>query len=145
MSGRKTRGARLPETLDDKFVEYKESNGMTNSEAVRTLIREGLDRHDQDQADELTDEQADEQAQTPAEVVSKILVDTTLLSARVVVIATLVALIASPAWTPLAWFVAAATALVAIASAVGYAAVVSATDAELPFELPAGETAVEAD
>jgi hypothetical protein len=38
-----TRAARLPGELDSKVEQYIEQEGMTNSEALRHLIRAGLD------------------------------------------------------------------------------------------------------
>jgi len=38
-----TRAARLPGELDNKVEQYIEQQGMTNSEALRHLIRAGLD------------------------------------------------------------------------------------------------------
>jgi hypothetical protein len=38
-----TRAARLPGELDSKVEQYIEEEGMTNSEALRHLIRAGLD------------------------------------------------------------------------------------------------------
>ena len=38
-----TRAARLPGELDSKVEQYTEQQGMTNSEALRHLIRAGLD------------------------------------------------------------------------------------------------------
>ena len=37
-----TRATRLPNGMDEEFLDFKESNDMTSSEALRTLIREGL-------------------------------------------------------------------------------------------------------
>lgn len=36
------RSSRFPEELDDKFVDYRDERGMTNSEALRSLVRSGL-------------------------------------------------------------------------------------------------------
>ena len=41
--GSKTRSARLPDELNSKVEQYTEQQGMTNSEALRHLIRAGLD------------------------------------------------------------------------------------------------------
>lgn len=41
--GSKTRSARLPEELNSQVEQYTEQQGMTNSEALRHLIRAGLD------------------------------------------------------------------------------------------------------
>ena len=37
-----TRSTRLPDGLDDEFTDFKDSKDMTSSEALRTLIRDGL-------------------------------------------------------------------------------------------------------
>ena len=37
-----TRSTRLPDGLDDEFTEFKDDKDMTSSEALRTLIRDGL-------------------------------------------------------------------------------------------------------
>ena len=37
-----TRATRLPDGLDEEFLEFKDENDMTSSEALRNLIREGL-------------------------------------------------------------------------------------------------------
>lgn len=39
----KTRATRLPDETDEDFQEYRDKNDMTNSEALRSLIRAGLD------------------------------------------------------------------------------------------------------
>lgn len=41
--GSKTRSARLPDELNSQVEQYTEQQGMTNSEALRHLIRAGLD------------------------------------------------------------------------------------------------------
>lgn len=41
--GSKTRSARLPGELNSQVEQYTEQQGMTNSEALRHLIRAGLD------------------------------------------------------------------------------------------------------
>ena len=38
-----TRSTRLPDGLDDDFTDFKDSKDMTSSEALRTLIRDGLE------------------------------------------------------------------------------------------------------
>ena len=38
-----TRATRLPETLDERYTEFRDERGMTNSEALRALIRSGLE------------------------------------------------------------------------------------------------------
>jgi hypothetical protein len=38
-----TRSTRLPETLDERYTEYRDDKGMTNSEALRSLVRAGLE------------------------------------------------------------------------------------------------------
>jgi hypothetical protein len=38
-----TRATRLPETLDERYTEFRDEQGMTNSEALRTLVRSGLE------------------------------------------------------------------------------------------------------
>ena len=46
-----TRSTRLPDGLDDEFTEFKDSKDMTSSEALRTLIRDGLaEKRDQQQS-----------------------------------------------------------------------------------------------
>jgi hypothetical protein len=37
-----TRSTRFPEELDEDFEEYRDKRGMTNSEALRSLVRDGL-------------------------------------------------------------------------------------------------------
>ena len=37
-----TRSTRLPDGLDDEFTDFKDDKDMTSSEALRTLIRDGL-------------------------------------------------------------------------------------------------------
>ena len=37
-----TRATRLPDGLDEDFLEFKRENDMTSSEALRNLIRDGL-------------------------------------------------------------------------------------------------------
>ena len=41
-----TRSTRFPSGLDDRFVEYRDGRDMTNSEALRSLVRTGLE-HEQ--------------------------------------------------------------------------------------------------
>jgi len=36
------RGTRLPDDFDEKFRKYRDENDMTNSEAVRSLMRKGF-------------------------------------------------------------------------------------------------------
>jgi len=69
--------------LVDQFEEYRESNSMTSkSEAVRTLIREGLeDDHDQDESDD-TDGQRKKSATQPATPLQDALADAGLLDRR---------------------------------------------------------------
>jgi predicted DNA-binding protein len=43
-----TRAARLPGELDSKVEQYTEQQGMTNSEALRHLIRAGLEAETED-------------------------------------------------------------------------------------------------
>lgn len=50
MSDGKTVGARLSEPLDEEFDEFVEENGMSNSEALRTLVRDGLEAQVEDQS-----------------------------------------------------------------------------------------------
>ena len=38
-----TRATRLPNGMDEEFLDFKEQNDMTNSEALRALIRDGLE------------------------------------------------------------------------------------------------------
>ena len=46
-----TRSTRLPDGLDDEFTEFKDDKDMTSSEALRTLIRDGLaERREQQQS-----------------------------------------------------------------------------------------------
>jgi hypothetical protein len=44
-----TRSTRLPETLDDQYTEYRDDKGMTNSEALRSLVRAGLEAKKQEE------------------------------------------------------------------------------------------------
>ena len=37
-----TRSTRFPEGLDERFTEYRDERDMTNSEALRSLVRAGL-------------------------------------------------------------------------------------------------------
>ena len=46
----KTRGARLPEELDEKFEEYQEKHSMSKTEAVRSLIEAGLKAEQDDKS-----------------------------------------------------------------------------------------------
>lgn len=46
--GSKTRSARLPEELNRQVEQYTEQQGMTNSEALRHLIRAGLEAETED-------------------------------------------------------------------------------------------------
>lgn len=50
-----TRGTRLPENLDEEFEEFRDTNDMTNSEALRTLVREGLEQKRSGPLDERPD------------------------------------------------------------------------------------------
>lgn len=43
------RGVRLPEGLDDDFTSFRDERDMTNSEALRTLVRDGLRDDDDEQ------------------------------------------------------------------------------------------------
>jgi len=38
-----TRATRLPNGMDEEFLEFKDQNDMTSSEALRALIRDGLE------------------------------------------------------------------------------------------------------
>jgi predicted DNA-binding protein len=46
--GSKTRSARLPDELNSQVEQYTEQQGMTNSEALRHLIRAGLEAETED-------------------------------------------------------------------------------------------------
>ena len=46
--GSKTRSARLPGELNSQVEQYTEQQGMTNSEALRHLIRAGLEAETED-------------------------------------------------------------------------------------------------
>lgn len=48
-----TRATRFPNDMDEKFVEYRDERDMTSSEALRTLVRQGLEA-EQRAADEPT-------------------------------------------------------------------------------------------
>jgi len=48
-----TRATRFPNDMDEKFVEYRDDRDMTSSEALRTLVRRGLEA-EQAAADEPT-------------------------------------------------------------------------------------------
>lgn len=50
-----TRTTRLSGDLDDEFVEYREDNDMTNSEALRVLVRSGLSQEAADPLDDRPD------------------------------------------------------------------------------------------
>jgi hypothetical protein len=43
MSSSKVRGTRLPNDLDSEFVEYRDEREINDSEAVRNLVRAGLE------------------------------------------------------------------------------------------------------
>ena len=47
-----TRATRLPETLDERYTEFRDERGMTNSEALRALIRSGLEVETADEEEE---------------------------------------------------------------------------------------------
>jgi predicted DNA-binding protein len=46
--GSKTRSARLPDELNSQVEQFTEQQGMTNSEALRHLIRAGLEAETED-------------------------------------------------------------------------------------------------
>jgi hypothetical protein len=46
-----TRSTRLRGDLDGRFTEYRDNNGMSSSEALRSLVRTGLDYEDGDLVD----------------------------------------------------------------------------------------------
>lgn len=48
----KTRATRLPDATDEDFQEYRDRNDMTNSEALRSLIRAGLEEANKDPLDD---------------------------------------------------------------------------------------------
>ena len=48
----KTRATRLPDETDENFQEYRDENDMTNSEALRSLIRAGLEEANKDPLDD---------------------------------------------------------------------------------------------
>jgi len=49
-----TRGARLPDELDDQFQEYRDERNQTNSEAVRDLLGRGLESERREQVADLS-------------------------------------------------------------------------------------------
>lgn len=54
MSSSKVRGTRLPNDLDSEFVEYRDEREINDSEAVRNLVRAGLEA---ERADDEIDEE----------------------------------------------------------------------------------------
>jgi len=50
-----TRSTRFNEDLDDDFEKFRDVNDMTNSEAVRTLVRTGMDEVRSDPLDDRPD------------------------------------------------------------------------------------------
>lgn len=48
----KTRATRLPDETDENFQRYRDENDMTNSEALRSLIRAGLEEAHKDPLDD---------------------------------------------------------------------------------------------
>jgi hypothetical protein len=47
-----TRATRLPESLDERYTDFRDGQGMTNSEALRALIRAGLEVETADDEEE---------------------------------------------------------------------------------------------
>jgi Flp pilus assembly protein TadB len=50
-----TRSTRFKEDLDDEFEKYRDTNDMSNSEALRSLVRSGMERERQDPLDDRPD------------------------------------------------------------------------------------------
>lgn len=46
VNGMEMLGAKVPDDLSERIEEYREDHGMNTSQAVRQLIRAGLDRED---------------------------------------------------------------------------------------------------
>jgi len=46
-----TRSTRFPRGLDDRFTNYRDERDMTNSEALRSLVRTGLEEETADESD----------------------------------------------------------------------------------------------
>lgn len=65
-----TRSTRFPEGLDERFTEYRDERDMTNSEALRSLVRAGLEERTE------TADNNDEAGGRPSGLIGSLLYDT---------------------------------------------------------------------